>query len=423
MMNAIFSGVHKVAATNRSPSFSRSSSSATMMSSPRAKAAIAAWMRWCALLMPLLLSRSSRRRGEWPAGRFTHLPALAQVMVRDHAGHHRFSDRHRANADAWIVPARRRDICLVSITIDGASRNKNRGCRLDRETSHHRLPGGNAAKDAAGIVGEKSRLAIVAHAHFIAILLAGKFGCAKACADLHTLYGIDAHQGAGEVAVQFAVDRRAQSGGHAVGDNFNNRANRGSTLAQAVEIIAKHRCSFGVRTKKRIAVDLIPIPARAIDAMRSHLHQCAAHFESGNDLACDRTGGDPHRGLARRLAAAAAIIAQAVFYIISIVGMAWSVFILDIRIIFRTGIDVIDEQTDRRAGGNLFAARLLDKDAGKDLDRIWLLALRRVARLARAPAIEIRLNIRLGERNTRRTTINHAANRWPMAFAEGRDAK
>ena len=42
MMNAIFSGVHIVAATNRSPSFSRSSSSDTTTISPRAKASTAA---------------------------------------------------------------------------------------------------------------------------------------------------------------------------------------------------------------------------------------------------------------------------------------------------------------------------------------------------------------------------------------------
>ena len=42
MMKAIFSGVHSEAATNRSPSFSRSSSSATTTISPRAKAATAA---------------------------------------------------------------------------------------------------------------------------------------------------------------------------------------------------------------------------------------------------------------------------------------------------------------------------------------------------------------------------------------------
>ena len=42
MMNAIFSGVQSEAATNRSPSFSRSSSSVTTTISPLAKALMAA---------------------------------------------------------------------------------------------------------------------------------------------------------------------------------------------------------------------------------------------------------------------------------------------------------------------------------------------------------------------------------------------
>src|SRR6516225_338179 len=366
---------------------------------------------------------SARWPGERPAGRFTYLPALTQVMVRDHAGHHRFADRHRANADAGIMSAGRGNVGLVSVTIDGAPRDKNRGCRLDRETGDHRLPGGNAAKDATGIVGEKPRFAVVTHADFIAVLLAGEFGGAEAGANLHTLDGIDAHQGAGDVAIQLAVDRRAQSGRHAVCDDFNDRANRGSTLAQAIEIIAKHCRDFGIRTKERIAVDLVPIPARAINPMRSHLHERAANLQPGHDLARDRSGGDPHRGLARRLAATAAIVAQAVFYVIRIIGMARPVFVLDIRIIFRALIDIIDQQRDRRAGRDLFSARLIDKDAGKDFHRIRLLALRRVARLARSPAIETGLNVRLGERNTRWTAVNYAADRRRMAFAEGRDAK
>ena len=45
MMNAIFSGVHIDAAMKRSPSFSRSSSSVTTTSSPRAKAAMTASTR------------------------------------------------------------------------------------------------------------------------------------------------------------------------------------------------------------------------------------------------------------------------------------------------------------------------------------------------------------------------------------------
>ena len=103
--------------------------------------------------------------------------------------------------------------------------------------------------------------------------------------------------------------------------------------------------------------------------------------------------------------------------------MARPILVLNIRIIFRALIDIIDDKRDRRAGRNLFAARFIDKDAGQDPDRVRLLALRGVTRLPRPAAVEIGLNVRLGERNSRRTAVDHGADRRPMAFAEGRDAK
>jgi len=41
--------------------------------------------------------------------------------------------------------------------------------------------------------------------------------------------------------------------------------------------------------------------------------------------------------------------------------------------------------------------------------------------LSRPPLVQVRLNIGLIQRNARWTTIDHAADRRPMAFAKGRD--
>ena len=48
------------------------------------------------------------------------------------------------------------------------------------------------------MVGEETRLAVVAHAHLVGILLAGQGRGGKAGADLDALDGVDAHQGGGE---------------------------------------------------------------------------------------------------------------------------------------------------------------------------------------------------------------------------------
>ena len=59
--------------------------------------------------------------------------------------------------------------------------------------------------------------------------------------------------------------------------------------------------------------------------------------------------------------------------------------------------------------------------AGQNLDRIGLLPLARKARLAGAAAVEVVLDVLDGERQQRRAAVDHAADRDPVTFAEGRD--
>src|SRR4051794_40301647 len=57
------------------------------------------------------------------------------------------------------------------------------------------------------------------------------------------------------------------------------------------------------------------------------------------------------------------------------------------------------------------------------LYRVGFLTLRGEARLSGAAAIEIVLDILVGQRQQRRAAIDNAADRNAMAFAEGRDPK
>ena len=59
--------------------------------------------------------------------------------------------------------------------------------------------------------------------------------------------------------------------------------------------------------------------------------------------------------------------------------------------------------------------------AGQDFDRVGLLALGSEPRLARTAAIEIALDVLVGERQQWRTAIDHATDRNAMALAKGRD--
>ena len=162
---------------------------------------------------------------------------------------------------------------------------------------------------------------------------------------------------------------------------------------------------------------------RAIDLVRAHLHQRAAHGEAGHDLARHGAGGNARRGLARGGAAAAAIIVDAVFDVVGVAGVAGAVFVLDLGIVLGALIDVLDHQHDRRAGGHLLAGRFVGEHAGHDLHRVRLLALGGEARLAWTALVEIGLDVGHLERNARRAAVDHAADRRPVAFAEAGEAE
>jgi hypothetical protein len=95
--------------------------------------------------------------------------------------------------------------------------------------------------------------------------------------------------------------------------------------------------------------------------------------------------------------------------------------VLNLGIVLRALIGVLDHQRDRRAGGDLAFVRV--HHAGEDFDLIRFLPLGGVFALARAAAIKVQLNLFNRQRNVWGAAIDHAAERDPMAFAEGGDAK
>src|ERR1043166_4131937 len=420
MMKAIFSGVQSEAATNRSPSFSRSSSSVTTTISPRAKAAMTASTR---SKLSITKEPSPDLLLEWPSRRLADLTPVTQIVICSDAGLHRLADGDRADPDAWVVAALGHHLGLVAIAVDGLARRQDRRGGLHGKAHHHRLAGRDAAEDAARIVGQEPRLAVVAHAHLVGIVLAAQRSSTKARADLDALHGVDAHDGAGELTVELAVDRRTQPRRHAFGHHLDDGADRGALLAHAVEIVGEARRSLGIGAEERIALDLGPIPGRAVDFLVAYLNERAAHGKPRHDLARNRAARDPHRGFARRGAPAAAIVLQAVFDVVGVAGVTRPVGVLDRRIVLGALVDVFDQQRNRRAGRDLAAGRLVGEHTGEDFDGIGLLALGGEARLPGPALVEIGLDVGLGQRNARRAAVDHAADGRPMALAERRDAK
>ncbi len=162
--------------------------------------------------------------------------------------------------------------------------------------------------------------------------------------------------------------------------------------------------------------------ARSMDFV-AHRHQRAAHDHAGHDLARQRAGGDARRRLARRGAAAAAIVAHAVFHVIGVVGMAGPVLPGDLAIVLGALVDILDHHRDRRAGGDHGLAVVVHDDAGKNSHLVRLAALGDEARLAGLALVEFGLDIGLREADAGRAAVDDAAERRPVAFAPGRDAE
>src|SRR5690606_37039873 len=144
---------------------------------------------------------------------------------------------------------------------------------------------------------------------------------------------------------------------------------------------------------ERVVLDLVPVPAGAVDAVGADLDQSTSDCDAvAQDLARDRAGGDAHRGLARARPAAAPVIADAVLGMVGEVGVARPELVLDRAVVARARIHVLDQKGDRRTRG------LTLEGAGEDFDLVRLAPLRGELRLAGPAPVEPVLDVRLGER-------------------------
>jgi len=127
------------------------------------------------------------------------------------------------------------------------------------------------------------------------------------------------------------------------------------------------------------------------------------------------------------LPTAAAIVADAVLGEIGVVGVAGAEGGGDLRIVARALVDVVDDQRDRRAGGDWPPNRSRVRSSSNTPERMrtasgswrWVTNLPCPGRRF----VEPDLDVGLGERNPRRAAVDHAAQRRPMALAPGGDAE
>src|SRR5690606_15318354 len=153
---------------------------------------------------------------------------------------------------------------------------------------------------------------------------------------------------------------------------------------------------------------------------RAELREVAADLDTqplAQVLAGDRARRHPHGRLARGRAAATPVVADAVLLVVGVVGVPRPEAILDPGVVAGTLVRVLDQPPARRAGRQAF------EHARQDTHGVGLLALGCVAGLAGPPAIEVALDVRLGQRHARGTAVHDAAHRRTVTLAERRDGE
>ena len=152
----------------------------------------------------------------------------------------------------------------------------------------------------------------------------------------------------------------------------------------------------------------------------AELHEVAAHGDAVGlvqpflgDGACRHAACR----LARRGTAAAAIVADAVFLPVGVVGVAGTEGVGDIAVVLAALVFVADQQRDGRAGGFAF------EHAGQDLHRVRFAALGNVARGAGFAAVQVSLDIGRAQFHSRRATVDDATDGRAVGFAERGDGE
>ena len=109
-------------------------------------------------------------------------------------------------------------------------------------------------------------------------------------------------------------------------------------LAQPVDIIRPFSNNACIGAPKVVAINRVPIKARAVDVLFAHLDHVAFDLDVWRqrfDCRAGHTAGrHPRRSFARRRPTTAAIIAQPVFLVIRDVGMSGAEGVGDVTVVF-----------------------------------------------------------------------------------------
>ena len=195
-------------------------------------------------------------------------------------------------------------------------------------------------------------------------------------------------------------------------------ADRIERFAHAVHIAFQFGDLAAVGGEKGIFAD--KFFALESDGFFAHLRNPADDFGAealAQPFFGNGAGGHAGGGFTGGTSAAAAVVADAVFVPVAVVGVAGAELLGDGAVVFAALVGVADQQGDGSAGG--FAL----EDAGKDFHAVGFAALGNVAAGAGFAAVEIGLDVVCTKRQAGRAAVDNAADGFAVAFAKSGDAE
>ena len=208
----------------------------------------------------------------------------------------------------------------------------------------------------------------------------------EAGAYFHPLGGVDPHESMGNIRVEPVKNRFTPARRYSIGNDGYFGTHRIALLAQRIHVVFQACYLAGIRPEKWIL--LHRLPGKVFRSMFSQCRQISPHMDAvplievffGNG-----PGSNTHGCLPRGRATTPAIITDAVFVDVCVVSMPRPKLTGNIRVILGALVRVMDNQSYGCARGHTL------EHARQDLYLVQFPALGGVTRLARTPAIQVRL--------------------------------
>ena len=222
----------------------------------------------------------------------------------------------------------------------------------------------------------------------IVILGAERAGGLRPVADLHGLDRTDRHHSLREARVELIEDRLTDAGRHVVDEAGHDATGAVLLLTELEDALV--RCLLTGRGRHVDTGKLRHLRVHRDAEIRQHLRRHG-------------TTGDTCEGLATAGATAAAVVTETVLLIETVIGVARTEHVGDVRVVLTVLVTVSHHHRDRRTG------RLSLEDTGEDLDPVVLLSLGGLQILARLPPVHIRLDVLNGQWEAGRAAIDDDA--------------